>query len=260
MREKRFLMDVGMNNLPFPIRVMSRVKEEGQSTVANISITARIMQEFEAKWIDKFIQILHQHREHIGTKTLKINIVDYLKELDASTVKINFEYPFFVEKLTPVSREKCLVKYQCEYSAKISSVEKNAKAVLKMEIPVITTYPASISEKPKGLFGQLSIVSVEVEGKSEIYPEDIIDIVDGQSLIPVYSFLTPEDQAFVIEKIHSERKTSVVMIDEIKEKFAHNHNINWYSIKCFNFGMLHTYSTVIKTAKSMWVPFSSYGE
>jgi len=260
MREKRFLVDVGMNNLPFPIRVMSRVKEGGQSTVANISITARIMQEFEARWIDKFIQILHQHRDRIGTKTLKVNIIDYLKELNASTVKINFEYPFFIEKLTPVSREKCLVKYQCDYSAKLSSVDKDAKVVLKMGIPVITTYPASISEKPKGLFGQLSVVSLEIEGKSEIYPEDIIEIVDEHALMPIYSFLTPEDQTFAIEKIHSERKTSVVMIDEIKEKFAHNHNINWYSIQCFNFGMLHTYSTLIKTAKSMWVPFSSYGE
>jgi hypothetical protein len=34
--------------------------------------------------------------------------------------------------------------------------------------------------------------------------------------------------------------------------------IEWYSVKCSNFGMLHSYSTFIGTEKSMWVPSSGY--
>ena len=59
--DKRFLVDVGMRDLPFPIKVASKVDSHGQSTIASISIAARIMHEFEARWIDKFIEILHQH-------------------------------------------------------------------------------------------------------------------------------------------------------------------------------------------------------
>jgi hypothetical protein len=69
MTEKnKFLEDVGMNNLPFPMKVLSRGNPDGQSTIANISISARIMHEFEAKWIDKFMQILHLHKNRIGPK------------------------------------------------------------------------------------------------------------------------------------------------------------------------------------------------
>ena len=103
--EKRFLVDVGMKDLPFPIKAASKVYPDGQDTIANISISARINQEFEAQWIDKFIQIVHQHRERIGTKTLQVNIMDYLKELQANAIRITFNYPFFVEKLTTVSKE-----------------------------------------------------------------------------------------------------------------------------------------------------------
>ncbi|MFA7283913.1 MAG: hypothetical protein WC066_05140, partial [Candidatus Omnitrophota bacterium] len=88
--EKRYMEDVGMRNLPFPMKVVSKVDKSGQSTVADISISARIMQEFEAGWIDKFIQTLHNHRERIGTKTLKDNIKDYVRHLKASSVKIEF--------------------------------------------------------------------------------------------------------------------------------------------------------------------------
>ena len=254
----RFLVDIGIKDLPFPIRVLSRTRKNGQHTIANISIDARIMQEFEAKWIDRFIQIVHMHRDYIGTKTLRNNIRDYTKTLKATAVTINFDYPFFVEKKTPVSKEKCLVRYLCQHSAKASSVRNKADIIFKIKVPCITTYPASKAHRAQGLFGQLSLLDIEIDSKKDIYPEDIVALADKHALAPVYSFLTEQDQDFIIEKIHTEEKTSVVLVDEIKGELAHDRSINWYSVRCLNFGMLHFYSTVIGTEKSMWVPFSGY--
>lgn len=256
---KRFLVDVGMNNLPFPMKVASRTSPEGQHTVGNISISAHIMQEFEARWIDKFIQVLHQHRGIVGTKTLKANILDYLREFNDAPVKVDFEYPYFIEKTTPISKEKCLVRHLCSYSVKASSVQP-PKVLFKIDIPTITTYPKAslmLTDRP---FGQLSIVTVEIESSKDMYPEDVVDLVDRHALVAVYSFLTPEDQDFIIQKVHKEVKSSVVLVDEIKEELAHNPDVEWYSIRCSNFGMLHSYSTVIGTEKSSWVPFSEYSE
>ncbi|MFH0919588.1 MAG: GTP cyclohydrolase, FolE2/MptA family [Fibrobacterota bacterium] len=256
--EKRFLVDVGMENLPFPINVFSKTHAEGQATIATISIQARIMKEFEARWIDKFIQILHRHRETIGAKSLRKNILDYMNALNASVVRVNFQFPQFVEKTTPISKEKCLVRYLCTFSVKVPSLDNKPKVFFKTQIPAITTYPVSMEDKPKGLFGQLSTVTIETESATDIYLEDLIDIVDRHAITPVYAFLTEDDQNYIIEKIHSEKKTSVVMVDEIKEELAHNRNIDWYSVTCSNYGMLHTYNTVIATEKSLWLPFSGY--
>jgi GTP cyclohydrolase I len=254
--DKRYLEDVGIKNLPFPMKVVSKVNKDGQSTIADISISARIMHEFEADWIDTFIQIVHNHRDRIGTKTLKVNIKDYAKHLKASSVKIDFQYPFFIEKRTPISKEKCLVRYLCNYSVKISEGVK-PKVIFKINIPCITTYPVS-SDQPGGLFGQLSIVVIETESKKDIYPEDLVALADRHALMPVYSFLTKDDQTFVIQKVHSQNKTSVVMVDEIKNELAHMRNVDWYAVNCSNFGMLHSYSTSIGTEKSMWIPGSSF--
>src|SRR5512136_1203850 len=108
MDKNKFLEDVGLKNLPFPMKAISKVNAAGQDTIANISISARIMHEFEAKWIDKFVQILHTHKNRIGRNTLRAIILEYLDLLKASAVRIDFDYPFFIEKLTPVSKEKCL--------------------------------------------------------------------------------------------------------------------------------------------------------
>jgi len=87
-----------------------------------------------------------------------------------------------------------------------------------------------------------------------------VAVVDKHCLMPVYSFLTEEDQTFVIQKVHTEEKTSVVMTNEIKDELRRNQDVAWYSVSCANFGMLHTYSTVIGTERNRWVPFSGYDE
>jgi len=84
IKEKAFLEDVGIKDLPFPMKIISRLNPDGKQTIANIFINARIIQEFEAEWIDKFIRILHSHRDKLGIITLTENIYDYLKELNAS--------------------------------------------------------------------------------------------------------------------------------------------------------------------------------
>jgi GTP cyclohydrolase I len=254
--ERRFLVDVGAQDIPFPMRVASRRDPEGQPTVARITINARIMQEFEARWIDRFVQIVHQHRTYIGTDTLRQNIFDYVRALAATSVRIDFDYPYFVEKRTPVTNEPCLVCYQCTYSAKASSLDEQARAVFRIHIPCITTYPLADPDDPGGLFGQLSVMDLEVESREPVYPEDLVDLVDAQALAPVYSFLDTEDQIALIHRIHSQRKSSVMVVDEIRARLAATRAYDWYSLRASNHGMLHSYSTVIGTEKSSWIPFS----
>jgi len=256
--DSRFLVDVGIKDLPYPMRSISALDPDGQATIANVSVDARIMQTFEPRWIDTFIQILHKHRGCIGPRTLKTNILEYVRALKAATVKVVFDYPFFVEKRTPVSKERCLVCCRCAYSATAHDIGKDSRTLFRVEVPCVTTYPVSDTKSPGGLFGQLSMLDVEVESVDNVYPEDLVNLVDRHALAPVYSFLTEEDQTALIDRIHSDKKTSVVVVDEVKTELARKRDISWYAVRCHNFGMLHSYSTIIRTEKSDWVPFSGF--
>jgi len=256
--QPEFLVDVGLTDLPMPIRVASREEPEGQATVAGITINARIMGEFEARWIDTFVRIVHEHRGRIGTATLKENIHDYVRELKAMSVKVDFDYPFFVEKTTPVSHQPCLVRYLCRYTAKMASVDEQARAILSVQVPCLTTYPGSAPENPRGLFAQLTTMTVEVEAGGERYPEDLVELVDRHAIAPVYSYLNDEDQLWIIERAHSEERSSVTVANSVKSELAADPKVNWYSVRAANFGMLHSYSTVIGTEKSSWVPASGF--
>ncbi|HDS00879.1 MAG TPA: hypothetical protein ENO22_03880 [candidate division Zixibacteria bacterium] len=259
-KEKGILVDVGMKGMPFPFRVLSREESEGQYTIANLSVIARIDNRFESRWIDKFIQIIHKNRFKVGTQTLHESIADYLKELKATMVRVDFDYPFFVEKKLPATGEKCLVRYMCTYNAKLSSVGDNPKIIFKIHVPAITTDPASDPEKEGGLFGQLSVVTIEVDSRKEIFPEDLVDLVDKYSISPVYSYLNPEDQIFIIQKAHTVEVSSTYLTEQLKTELANNRYVDWFSVKCSNFGMLHSYNTGIGTEKDLWMPFHSIDE
>jgi len=254
--EKRFLVDVGLQNLPFPMTVTPQRDAESQSTVANISVKARILREFEARWIDKFIQILHQHRGFVGTHWLDKTIPEYAEVLHATNVTIDCDYPIFLPKYTPITRQQCLVHYRCTYSTRSPLSGPHPVTSFKIEIPCITTYPIADAAQPGGLFGQISVVCVEVRSEHDVFAEDLVAMVDGHALAPVYSFLTEEDQIEIIKRIHSQKKTSVILVDEVKADLARSREITWAKVHCTNFGMLHSYSTVIQTEKSRAVPFS----
>ena len=256
---KAFLIDVGIQNFLFPIRAFSKREEAGQPTIATISIKARIMKEFEAEWINKFINIAHKHRETIGTDTLKTNIKDYVEELHANSVQIEMEYPYFVEKTTPKSQEPCLMKYNCKYVGKYPSLDNDVKIIFGIECPIITTYPVGNHSGPKkGYLPQLSKLFIEIEPNHNIFPEDVVDLADKNSLSPIYSYVTKEDQQYIIERTQSDYHSSIDTTDSIRQSLAHNPEVNWFSINCSNLGMIHSYTTLISTEKSHWVPGSYF--
>ncbi|MGI5940359.1 MAG: GTP cyclohydrolase, FolE2/MptA family [Thermoleophilia bacterium] len=264
--DRRFLVDVGMQGLSMPVKVPSRSVSEGQSTIADISVSARIRHEFEARWIDTFAHILHRHRDHISAASLIDHVGEYIEALQASVVTVTLDFPFFYEKEAPVSREKCLVRYQCGYTVKANSIAGRPRAILRVDVPVLTTHPASTSQGELasilqgegGAFTQSSMITVEVEPLRDVFPEDLVDLVEHHALVPLYSYLTAEDQAYLIRQAYTGHRSSVVVVDNVRDELARHRGIAWYSVVSVDRGMFHSYATMVATEKSMWIPFEGY--
>jgi GTP cyclohydrolase I len=248
-------VDTGLKDLPFPMRVSSRENPEGQWTVAAISVSARVRRKQEGDWIQQILRILHAHRDRIGASTLRGNIMDYLLHLEAEMVRVDFRYPFFYEKRTPKSREKCLLCYPCTYSAKVPSIEEAPRIFLKMEIPVLTSFPMPEAAATLPPPVQQSRIIIETESKKDIFPEDLVDLADRHALSPVYTFLTGEDLAFLAARFRNSRKSIEETIEGINHELALNHDIGWHSIRCSNKGLLYSYETEMSADKKMLSPF-----
>jgi GTP cyclohydrolase IB len=249
-------VDAGFQGLPFPMRVPSRANREGQATVADISISARIRGVHEGEWIHQIMRILHEHRDRIGVSTLRINIMDYLLQLDADMVRVDFKYPFFIEKLTPVSREKCLVCYPCSYSARVPSVTGSPRIFFSVTVPVLTSFPAPALYGYNSPPTQVSRLEIETESLVDIFPEDLVALADTHALSPVYSFLTSEDQAYVIDRLATQRKDVETVIEGISNELSRNRSLASYAIRSHSGATLFSYDTLLSADKRMLVPAS----
>ena len=250
--EPDMTFDTGIKNLPFPIRVVSREHPEGQQTVAEISVSARVSRKQEGDWINPIIRILHAHRDRIGASTLRANIMDYLLQMDAEMVRVDFKYPFFYEKKTPVSNEKCLVRYPCTYSAKVPSITQAPWMTSRVEILILTSFPTPACPPPV----QTSRLIIETESKKDIFPEDLVDMADRHALSPVYSFLTRADQDYLTRLFKTSHKSVEETLCGIHEDLCGNHDIAWHSIRCANRETLLTYETEMSADRKMLSPYA----
>ena len=150
-----------------------------------------------------------------------------------------------------------MVHYRCRYDAKLPSITDQPTVRFRMEIPAITTYPVSKPDSPGGLFDQLSVFSVDTESYQEVYPEELVSIVDRSASAPVYSFLSEEDQQLLIEQVHARERYSNVVAEEIDREVGKISTVTWHAVSVTNLGMLHSYSTFASVHKDDWSPFSA---
>ena len=120
---------VGIKSLKYPIVVKD--KDNGiQHTIATISMTVDLPKEFKGTHMSRFVEVLMNKREiHIDS------IYEILKEmqnkLHSQSAHIELEFPYFKEKLAPVSRKPSLMDYRIRYHA---VVNKDKKDLLNHEV------------------------------------------------------------------------------------------------------------------------------
>ena len=245
MRAELELADVGVTDLPYPVRAPSRADPRGQPTVARVSIEARVAREFEAGWSDQLMQVLHAHRDRFSAQALKQDIGAYVEAFDAGVVEVSLEYPFFVEKRTPRTGQKCLVKHDCTYSVVALSPEAVPRVFFKIAVPCLTSGPASDRRHPAGSLGQLSIVTLETESQRDLYPEDLVALVDRNAQAPLYSFLTPGDREDLLGRIRTQRRSSVELVERVRGELAADPGLGFYSVRCLDASYLRPYRTMI---------------
>jgi GTP cyclohydrolase IB len=239
------LLEVGVRDLPYPVRVPSRADPRGQPTVARVSLEASVAHEFEADWADRLVRVLHEHRERISAPALKQDVGAYLEALGAGMVEISLEYPFFVEKRTPRTGQKCLVKYDCTYCI-VGLLPRSApKVFFKIAVPCITTGPSPDGRRRGASVGQVSTVTLETESQRDVYAEDLVALVDRNALAPLYSFLGPEDREDVLRRIRTQRRTSVELVERVRGELSADPGLGFYSVRCLDSSFLRPYRTLI---------------
>jgi len=231
---------VGVKNIEYPIAVLDKAKQM-QPTIAKISMYVNLPHIFRGTHMSRFIDILNKHRGMITQRILKTLLHEMKDELEALSSHIEIRFPYFIEKIAPVSGKKSLMNYSCGLFAS-HLPEDTFSQHFEVRVPVLNLCPCSKEISRYGAHNQRSIVTARICSRKLIWMEDIIELIENCASSPLYSLLKREDEKFVTEKAYQKPR----FVEDIVREIAYHLNklprLRWYEVESENLESIHNHN------------------
>src|SRR5881396_2463904 len=107
---------VGVRGLRFPIQVRDKAHSV-QNTVATIGLFVDLPKEFKGTHMSRFIEVLNAHGSVVHVENIPDILHAMQKKFQAATSHLEMEFPYFMSKVSPVSRQESVMDYTARFDA-----------------------------------------------------------------------------------------------------------------------------------------------
>jgi GTP cyclohydrolase I len=255
--------EVGVKNLRVPLVVVDR-KNGKQQTVGNISIFVNLPRDYKGTHMSRFIELLNKYvQQTLSVKVIDSLILDVINSLDARKARIDISFPYFISKISPVSKKSSLLDYNCgvvctackKNSKNTSEDEENenkcaVERVISVEVPITTVCPCSKEISDFGAHNQRGYVTVSLKYNKFIWFEEIIELVEKQASCEIYSLLKREDEKFVTESSYNNPKFVEDIVRAVSSKLLEDKRVVWFKVECENYESIHNHNAYASIEKT----------
>ena len=152
----------GVKGLLWPITVLDR-KHGKQTTVATVNMYVNLPHNFRGTHMSRFVEVLNEYRDCEWIDRTGEILEKIRKSLDADEAHMEIEFPYFIEKEAPVTKQPSLMSYTCRFCA---SYQNGDDIILGVSVPVITVCPCSKEISAYGAHNQRCTVTVQIRYKA----------------------------------------------------------------------------------------------
>jgi GTP cyclohydrolase I len=237
---------VGVKGIRYPITVLDKNMGE-QQTVAEINMYVNLPRYYKGTHMSRFVEILNEHSRRISLQNFSEILDEMKKRLNAESAHMEITFPYFINKVAPVSGSEGLMEYKCTFKG---SLNKGSDLVTMIHVPISTLCPCSKEISEFGAHNQRGEVRLQVRFKKFIWIEDLIQLVEVSASTDVYSVLKREDEKYVTERAYNNPKFVEDIVRDIAQKLNDDANITWFSVESENFESIHNHSAYAYIEKS----------
>jgi len=189
---------VGVSGLRYPITVLDRAQVR-QQTVARITLSVDLPHHFKGTHMSRFLEVLEGHRGEVTLRTIPAILAELRRRLEAERARIEVEFPYFLERVAPVSGARALMDYACSFVGEASATASDF--VLGIDVPVSSLCPCSKEISRHGAHNQRGHIRMQVRSVPDeagapalIWREELIEVAEACASTPVYPLLKRPDQ------------------------------------------------------------------
>jgi GTP cyclohydrolase I len=233
------IQKVGVKDVKYPIQVLDK-SNHTQATVATINMYADLPHDFKGTHMSRFIDVVNEYYVDISMHNFLEMLGKVRELLDASRAYTEVIFPYFIEKKAPISGERSMMEYICEYMGEVS--DQYEHFYVGIQVPIATVCPCSQEISDIGAHNQRGIVRLKLLFEKFFWIEDIISIVEQSGSSEVYTLLKREDEKYITEKAFRRPRFVEDVVREVTEKLEAMGDFCWFSVEAENFESIHNHS------------------
>ena len=230
---------VGIKDILHPIEFVDR-SGVPQPTVAQLTMTVNLPSEIKGTHMSRFVHVLQDHKKAVSLKNFSDMLRSMATRLDAEEGFIDMKFPFFMNKIAPVSGVRSYLDYQVRLQGHVNREDTRLTATLS--IPVTSLCPCSKSISDYGAHNQRSRITLNVTLAEPVWIEELIEMAESQASCELYSLLKRPDEKYVTERAYDNPKFVEDMVRDIAIQLNADDRICAYKVESENFESIHNHS------------------
>lgn len=236
------IQKVGIKNLDLPL-IIQRKNKSNQVVSASARVSVSLPRDYKGTHMSRFVEVLNewQTRNLLGVD-IKGCLEKIIKNLDAQSGELEFNFKYFLEKKSPVTKLPAQMSYDCSFEGVIEG--DDYKFFLGVKVPVTTLCPCSKEISDNGAHNQRAFITVKVsyDEDKHIWLEDLIELIESCASCPVYPLLKREDEKFVTEKAWDNPKFVEDVLRDVVVKLRNHPIVKEFEVDCEAFESIHNHS------------------
>jgi GTP cyclohydrolase I len=230
---------VGVRGLRFPIQVHDKSRSI-QNTVATIGMFVDLPKEFKGTHMSRFVEVLNAHGNIIHVENIAQILHELQAKLKSATSHLEIEFPYFMTKISPVSKRESLMDYVARFDA--SACGKEIDFVLTVKANVTTLCPCSKAISKRGAHNQRGEVTVALRSNTVVWIEDVVGMIESSASSELYALLKRQDEKAVTERAYENPVFVEDLVRNVALKLNADRRVGWYKVEAENFESIHNHN------------------
>ena len=241
------IQKVGVKGVELPLTVQRKDAEDitiYSSATAGVSLPAH----YKGTHMSRFVEILNEWSEkHLLGIDIKGCIEAIIKKLNAKSGYLKFDFKYFIDKLSPITKISAPMCYDCFFEGILENYgqeDEEYKFYLGVKVPVTTLCPCSKEISEYGAHNQRAVVSVKITYPEDehIWIEDLVSDVEKCASSELYPLLKREDEKFVTEHAYDNPKFVEDVLRDVVLLLRKNEIIDSFEVECESMESIHNHS------------------
>jgi GTP cyclohydrolase I len=247
------IQEVGVDQLSYPIDVLERDGSR-QRTVADVELVASLAADVRGTHMSRFVEVLEDFHDRVSP-TGVASMADAIRDrLEAESARVVMRFPLFFVREAPVSRETARMRVDCRID--VTAHESEPSVILAVAAPITSLCPCSKEISDYGAHSQRGRVEVEVElavnghGVPELWPDELLDVIDGASSAPIYPLLKRLDERYVTMRAYDNPAFVEDVARDVAVAIRGDARVKRYAVSVANEESIHDHRAVARVRGS----------